>query len=368
MNRKVFVLIAALISMPAVVNAWHVNTHLQMTRDAISLMPPEFQKSFTEHQKYVETGIKDPDEVLKDWQNHYYIPGTKPEGGAIDRIEKLALVIQNKFQNSTTLDVSKQLCQLAHYIADFWSPESLIKENTASDAMFVNENDIMVFYEGFAEPIANLREYFVWRADWRWRLEDSKQISTLLYNEAVNDIARTWLTLWQRSGQKVDSQPTALIRHKKGTLNVNYDRLLMEETVSWNQWYIASDDHVDKTKAHYDEMARLNEEVNPSENALAARAILRNEQQLMAKSNPAAPFAMLETSLKKLGDGSYLIARVHNRSNSEISAISFMYPGVKGPVAQVEDLKAGGVTKIEAKLPADATKQNVQIIFASLQQ
>ena len=367
MCRRLFVFVIVLIFAPALVHAWHVNTHLQMTRDAISLMPAEFQKSFTEHQKYVETGIKDPDEVLRDWQNHYYIPGPKPEGGAIDRIEKLSQVIQLKFQNSSATDVSKQLCQLAHYIADFWEPESLIKANTASDAMFVHDNDLIVFYEGYSEPISNLRDYFVQRADWRWRLENSNQVSTLLYNEAVNDIARTWLTLWQQSGHKFDAQPTAMIHHKAGSVNANYERLLLDETVSWNQWYIQSDDPADKTKAHLDEMLRLNEQVNPSDDALVNRVKMREEQQMMEKTNPKAPFAMLETSLKKYTDSSYLIARVQNRSNTDIAAISFMYPGIKGPIAQVENLKAGGVAKIEAKLPVDATKQNVQIIFASSQ-
>jgi hypothetical protein len=142
--------------------------------------------------------------------------------------------------------------------------------------------------------------------------------------------------------------------------------MVIDETVSWNQWYVSSDP-VDGTKAHLDEMARLNETVNPSDDALATRAKMRNEQQMMEKTNPKAPFAMLETSLKKYADSSYLIARVQNRSNSDIPAISFIYPGIKGAFAMVENLKAGGVAKIEAKLPVDATKHNVQIIFASAQ-
>jgi hypothetical protein len=364
MFRKLIVFAVAIFFVPAFVHAWHVNTHLQMTRDAISLMPPEFQKSFTEHQKFVESGIKDPDEVLRDWQNHYYIPGPPPEGGAIDRIEKLSQVILLKFQNSTATDVSKQLCQLAHYIADLWEPESLIKQNTSSNAMFVNDNDLTVFYEGYKEPIANPREFFMQRAEWRWRLENSNQVSTLLYNEAVNDIARTWLTLWQQSGHKIETQPSAMIHHKAGNLNVNYENVMLEESVAW---YIPTGNPIDAVQAHLQEMARLNEQVNPSDDTLATRAKMRNEQQMMEKTNPKAPFAMLETSLKKYTDSTYLIARVQNRSNADIPAISFMYPGVKGPFAQVENLRPGAVAKIEAKLPADATKQAIQIIFASSQ-
>lgn len=279
MFRKLFVFVVVLIFAPALLHAWHVNTHLQMTRDAISLMPPEFKKSFTEHQKYVETGIKDPDEVLRDWQNHYYIPGPKPEGGAIDRIEKLAQVIQVKFQNSTSTDVSKQLCQLAHYIADLWEPESLIKQNTGNDAMFVNDNDLIVFYEGYSEPISNLRDYFVHRADWRWRLENSSHISTLLYNEAVNDIAKIWLTLWQQSGHKTEAQPTAMIQHKPGNLNVNYETSFIVESVSWNQWYIPAGNPLDEAKARIDQMEKLNEAVNPSDDALATRAKMRKDRK-----------------------------------------------------------------------------------------
>src|SRR5437870_9163232 len=135
MKRIFFIcLLLSVWTVPAV--AWHTNTHLQMTRDALSLMPADFQKIFTEHMKYTESGIKDPDELIRDWANHYYIPAI-PEGGALDRIDKLVTLVQMKFKSGNTLDASRQLCYLAHYVADLWTPENLIKKSTAPDKDFV---------------------------------------------------------------------------------------------------------------------------------------------------------------------------------------------------------------------------------------
>jgi hypothetical protein len=346
-------------------DAWHVNTHLELTRDAISLMPPEFQKAFIEHQKYVESGIKDPDHLLRDFQNHYYIPGTPPEGGAIDRIEKIIQVVQTKFKTSSSVEISKQLCYLAHYIADLWTPEYLIKQDVGLDPTFVQNYNIVVVFEGYSEPIQDYREYFTNRANWRWNLENSKQISTLLYSEALNDIARTWLSLWQQSGKPLEPVQRASIEHRKGAISVNYERLLLEEQLTWNQWHTTPGDAIDKMAAHTQEMERLGENVAPSDNALAARAQLRNQEAQMSKLNPAAPFELLETSLKLVGQKAVFVGRVRNKSKSDIASLSFMYPGVKGPFAQLQNLKATQVEKVEGVLPANAAKEQVQIIFAS---
>jgi len=364
MNRAFWSILVFLICVsPAF--AWHTNTHLQMTRDAIALMPPEFRQQFLQHKEYVEAGIKDPDELLKDWQNHYYIPTTPPEGGAIDRIDKLIGVVQMKFKNSTAVDTSKQLCYLAHYIADLWTPEALIKSSTASDAEFVQNNNIMVLFEGYKEPITNFHEYFQKRAEWRWRLENSKNVSSLLYSEAVNDIAKTWLTLWQQSGKSVEPMDVKVLAHKQGTLSVNYERLLADETYSWYDDKSAGKSYLDRYAAEKKEYERLKEGARPSDTTLIARAELRNQDARLSQINPKAPFQMLETSLKTMGDKCYFVARVFNKGDQEIPSVAFMYPGVKGPAAMVKNLKAGMVAKIEAILPADATKEQIQLIFST---
>ena len=344
--------------------AWHVNTHLQMTKDVISLMPPDLQKTLTDHQKFVEAGIREPDEMLKDWQNHYYIPSDPPEGGDIDRIDKLVSVVQNKFKSGNALDIARQLTYLAHYIADLWTPEYLIKQSTAPDTQFTQDNEILVFFEGYKTPIDNFHDYFISRSQWRWRIENSKQVSTLLYSEAVNDIARAWLTLWQTSGHPVEPVKPAAILHKRGALTVNFERLMVEEGTRWDMWYIEGD-WVDKSAAHYDEMNRLSENVAPSDEAVLAQAQLRNQQSKLSQLAPSAPFAMVETSLKNLGEKSYLVTRIRNQGKQEIVSLSLMYPGIKGPVAQVQNLKPGQVVLLEAWMPADAKKDQIQVVFAT---
>jgi len=353
--------------LPSALFAWHTNTHLQMTRDAVALMPAELQKSFLEHQKFVEAGIKDPDELLKDWQNHYYIPSNPPDGGGLDRIDKIVAIVRMKSKSASATDISKQLCYLAHYIADLWTPESILRKSTTPDADFIKNNDIVVLYDGHPQPIANIREYLQARSEWRWRLENSKEISTLLYSEAVNDIARVWLTLYQESGKNLQPQGPNLLVHKKNSLNVNFERLLLEEYYTWDSsWGETS--WIDAEQTHNREMARLAENVTPSDEKLYAMTEARNQKSMLSKVSPTAPFRMIESSLKTVGERSYFVARIENKGSVEIASIAFMYPGVRGPLALIKGLKPGQVIKVEAALPANASKEQIQLIFASLDQ
>jgi hypothetical protein len=90
--RKVL-FIFLLISTP--VYSWHSNTHLQITRDAAMFMPADFQKFFKDNRKIMAPGVRDPDEVIGDFQNHYYLPD-KHEGGALDRIDSIISHSRNK--------------------------------------------------------------------------------------------------------------------------------------------------------------------------------------------------------------------------------------------------------------------------------
>jgi hypothetical protein len=363
MGRVYVVVIVFLIwALPA--QGWHTNTHYQMTKDAVSLMPSELQKILASNKKFVEAGIKDPDEMIRDWQNHYYIPSQPPEGGGIDRVEKIIKIVQTKLDSGNQLDVAKQLFYLAHYIGDLWNPEKLIKGDVAPDVDFVQNENIVVLFEGYKEPIQNYRDYLVTRSEWRWRLENTPEVSRLLYSEAVNDIARTWLSLWQQSGKKVEPVAPGTIEHKKGALKVNFERLLMEETYTWNAAW-AEQDWKDGYAAHNKEMDRLKSNVTPTPGDGVARAELRNQQQWMNRVSPESPFKMLETSLKTVGDKTYLVARVRNKSEKDIPSLAFMYPGVKGPAALITNVRAGEVVKIQASLPANAQREKIQLIFSS---
>ena len=344
--------------------AWHTNTHLQMTRDAISLMPEEFQNVFKEHLKLTEAGIKDPNELIKDWQNHYYIPSNPPEGGGLGRIDKILKAVQIKIQTSNYADISKQLCYLAHYIGDLWEPESYIKASLTPDLSWVENSDIVVFFEGYDKPIENYHDYFQKRSEWRWRLENSKEVSTLLYSEAVNDIAKTWLSLWAQAGKTPGVQLPSIIEHNKQALNINFERLLLEEKYYWTAAQ-GETNIMDAYEEHQKEMERLEQNVAPTTEAVVAQTELRNQQEWLSKINPKAPFKMIETSMKTIGDQCFFVARIRNKSETDIPSVAFMYPGVKGPAALITDLKPGQVVRIEAVLPANASKDQVQLIFAS---
>ncbi len=258
-----------LFSMP--VHAWHTNTHYQMTKDAASLMPEELQKILTSNKRFVEAGIKDPDEMIRDWQNHYYIPTQPPDGGGLDRVEKIVKIVQTKLQGSNQLDVGKQFCYLAHYIADLWSPEKLIKADVNADVDFVQNENIVVLFEGYSKPIENYRDYFQTRSLWRWRLENSAEVSRILYSEAVNDIARVWLSLWQQSGKTVAPVQGGVIEHKKGALKINFERMLIEEHYTWDAAR-SEEDWKDGYAAHYNEIDRLRSNVAPTEGEALASA------------------------------------------------------------------------------------------------
>ena len=358
----IFVLISAL-AWPAY--GWHTNTHYQMTKDATVFMPQDLKKILTSNAKFVESGIKDPDVLIRDWQNHYFIPSEPPQGGGLDRVEKIIKIVQTKLQNSNQVDAGKQLCYLAHYIADLWNPESLIKNSdTNSNVDFVNNENLVVVFEGYSEPIENYHDYLLARSRWRWNLENSPETSRILYNEAVNDIAKVWLSLWQQSGHPVEQVAIEMIEHKKGVLNVNFARLMFEE---WDTWDSAKTEErwEDRSVAHYKEMDRLRSNVVPTSDEDLARSEVRNQQQWMNRVSPTAPFQMLETSLKTIGEKAYLVARFRNKLPEEIPSVAFMYPGMKGPAALITKIQPGEVIKVEATLPANAQREKIQMVYAS---
>jgi hypothetical protein len=349
-------------------HAWHTNTHFQMTRDAMAFMPSDLKQILTSNKKFVEEGIKDPDLVIRDWQNHYFIPSDPPQGGGLDRIEKIIKIVNTKLQGSNQVDAGKQLCYLAHYIGDLWSPENAVnKKGTNEDVDFVNNERLDIVFEGYSAPISNYHDYLMERSKWRWKIENSRDGSRILYNEAVNDIARIWLSVWQQAGHPVDPVPVRFVEHKPGTLNVNYARLLAEEMNTWGAAK-GEEESVDQYAAHYKEMDRLRANVVPTTDEEMAKHEIQNQQQWLNQLTPTAPFEMLETSLKTVGDQSYLVARFKNKIQQNIPSVAFMYPGVKGPAALITNVGPGEVIKVEATLPPNAQREKIQMVYSSLDQ
>ena len=147
-----FIILIVFLCLPLPALAWHTNTHLQMTRDAFQFMPADFQKFFKDNIKVLQPGVRDPDEVLGDFQNHYYLADTH-EGGAIDRINSIISILETKLETGKDREAARQFCYLAHYIGDLWTPESLIKKDQRPNQNFIFDTAIVVLFEGYQYPI-----------------------------------------------------------------------------------------------------------------------------------------------------------------------------------------------------------------------
>jgi hypothetical protein len=369
MGRLLFIFLAFVFVQPAF--AWHTNTHLHMTRDAISVMPPDLQKELQENPKFVQSGIYDPDDIIRDYQNHYYVPGT--EGGGLDRIEKIIKILEMKLKDPKNIDAPKHFCVLAHYIADLWNPESLIKRETTSNTSFVLNHDIVVVFEGYQKPIANYREYLEARSRWRWKLENSEGISSLLYSEAVNDIAMIWLSLWQQSGKSVEPIQAKVIEHKMGALQVNFEAVMKQEVLDtaataakFNKVYDEKEREQLYLKMvdHKQEGERLSETIAPADESLAQQRMMRDQAKLEEFKNPKPEFSVLESSMKQIGNNSYFVARIHNKGQREVQYLSLLYAGRSGTLAEINNFKPGQIVKVEATLPANASKENIRFNFS----
>ena len=370
-KMKKYVLILMLLVAASPAFAWHTNTHLQMTKDAIALMPADFQKVFTEHQRFVEPGIKDPDELIKDWENHYYIAATS-RGSALQRIDKLVELSASKLKNANSLDAAKQLCYLAHYIGDIWSPENIINRSTVPNQNFILNSTILVLYTGYEKPLENIHEYLQKRSEWRWRLENSDGINSLLYSEAVNDIAHVWLTLWERSGRTVQPQSYQVLEHKKGVLRTDFQQLLAGEGISEEAnasfRYAKTPEeqlaHLISLKASTEEMARVKDNTISGDAKTVAGSEPAQEAPSPLFGEMRPEFTIIDSSLRNLGSQSFFVARIRNNSGGPVTSVSIVYPGVKGPFAKIQDFKPGEIIEVEAVLPADATREKMQAIFA----
>ncbi|MCI0416764.1 hypothetical protein L0222_28685 [bacterium] len=346
---RFLVCVAFILLSAAQLFAWHTNTHVQMTRDAISLMPEDFQMELFAHKKYVVSGIMDPDELLRDWENHFYIPSLPPSGGAMNRIEKLIALIQDRLQKPALGDTGKQLCYLAHYIGDLWSPESHLKQNCREGPDFLLNNRIVVVWEGYDKPIDNFQEHFKQRAQWRWKIENSHKVATLLYNEAVNDIAGVWLSLWQGRNKSVQPLQRRILEHKRDALIVQPKSSSSSSSKSiWESQF-------------YTQKWRTSTYTRRAD--LRAAVAARNDKAFLSRIQPTNPFVVLEASLKSLQTNSFLVIRL--RAEKDISSISLMYPGHRGAIATAVEVPSGEVVKLEGTLPTHAKKDQIEIIFGS---
>jgi hypothetical protein len=324
--------------------AWHTNTHLQMTRDAVMFMPAEFQKFFKANLKVMQPGVRDPDEVLGDFQNHYYLADTR-EGGVIDRINSIISALNTKLETGKDREAVRQFCYLAHYVADVWTPESLIKKDQRPNQNFIFDTPVVVLFEGYQYPINNYQMYFQERTSYRWTLENSEGISSLLYSEAVNDIAQTWLSIWHKSGKSIKPLSPLMIEHNREPIPIIYDELPPEE--------------VQKAKLH----ALIQKEREKSGNAPKKPEPVKEPPGkfvVKALTTPGPELSVLEGSLKTIGNDSYVVARLRLKGTKPVKNFSVSCRGQDKKLIEVEDFNPGEVVKIQAILPPNTTKNDLQ--------
>lgn len=348
--KKLLIILAMFLYTPLTVFAWHTNTHLQMTRDAYQFMPADFQKFFKDNIKVLQPGVRDPDEVLGDFQNHYYLADTR-EGGAIDRIGSIISALETKLKTRKDREAARQFCYLAHYIGDLWTPEALIKKDQRPNQNFIFDTPVVVLFEGYQYPIQNYKMYFQGRTSYRWTLENSESISSLLYSEAVNDIAQTWLSIWHKSGKSIKPLEPLMIEHNREPIPIVYDEMPYEA--------------VQKAKLHALIQAKREKEDPQAVQAekIAAQNEAKKIEELKKKNfivrslvTPGPELAVLEASLKTIGNDSYFVARLRLKGGKPVKDFSVSCRGQDKKLIEIEDLNPGEVVKIQTILPPKASK------------
>lgn len=338
------IVLVIFICAPLSVFAWHTNTHLQMTRDAVMFMPSDFQKFFKANLKIMAPGVRDPDEVLLDFQNHYYLADTR-EGGAIDRIDSIISALNTKLETEKDREAVRQFCYLAHYIADLWTPESLIKKDQRPNQNFIFDTPVVVLFEGYQYPINNYQMYFQERTSYRWTLENSESISSLLYSEAVNDIAQTWLSIWHKSGKSIKPLSPLMIEHNREPIPIIYDELPPEEVQKAKLHAL-----IQKQREKSGTAPKKQEPVKEPPGKFVVKALI----------TPGPELSVLENSLKTIGNDSFFVARLRLKGTKTVKNFSVSCRGQDKKLIEVEDYNPGEVVKIQAILPPNTTKIDLQ--------
>ena len=345
-------LIILCLPLPAL--AWHTNTHLQMTRDAYSFMPADFQKFFKDNIKVLEPGVRDPDEVLGDFQNHYYLADTH-EGGGINRIDSIISTLETKLKTGKDREAARQFCYLAHYIGDLWTPESLLKKDQRPNQNFIFDTPIIVLFEGYQYPINNFQGYFQERSSYRWTLENSGNISSLLYSEAVNDIAQAWLSVWHRSGKSIKPIDPLMIAHNKEQIPIVYDELPPEAVQKAKLHAL-----IQKQKEKKDPKAAQAEKIAAQNAAKKLEDFQKTNAIVKPLLSPGPELGVLESSLKTIGNDTYFVARLLMKGSRPIKNFSVSCRGQEKNLIEVEDYNPGEVVKIQTILPGNITKNDLQ--------
>lgn len=217
--------------------AWGGKTHKKMVSDAYHIMPKAFREFLGEKtkpelkrpalKKLFEASVE-PDKVLKDFHNHIFHIQAFSMGKAPFHIEELvnetAEMIKNKKPRS---EIIQKLGWIAHYTCDLAQPlhtGSSLDENIEEKSYHAaTERDadkyVMTYgvkFDGCTD-IKRVSARMVYEALWAnqyydaleqaytsgKRYTDSKEVISLCYSRAVNNVVDLWYTIWVKSGGKV---------------------------------------------------------------------------------------------------------------------------------------------------------------------
>jgi hypothetical protein len=213
MKKRVICIVMFLaVVFPGVASAWDKEFHVQMVKDAVALCPVELKKFLKDNIDAVVYGAQDPDNTITTpigyaygYRKHYYIPeGDK--GDAPDEVRALALsVIDLISQNyPDTQLIGRRLGMVSHFVADSLEPRRYIglapnypKEFVAEQFRTKDATYLPVIYNGYT-PIIDFSGDLKALARNLWYQNPSDD---RYYDMAVNFIADTWITIWERAGK-----------------------------------------------------------------------------------------------------------------------------------------------------------------------
>src|SRR5262245_56554428 len=182
--------------------------------------------------------------------------------------------------------------------------------------------------------------YFQERSAYRWTFENSENISSLLYSEAVNDIAQTWLSIWHRTGKSVKPLDPLMIEHNREPIAFIYDELPPEQVqkAKLHALIQAQREKTDPQAVQAEKMAAQNA-AKKLENFQKTNFIVK------PLLNPGPELAVLESSLKTIGNNSYFVARLRLKGTQPIKNFSVSCRGQEENLIEVDDFNPGEVVK-----------------------
>jgi hypothetical protein len=203
--------------------------------------------------------------------------------------------------------------------------------------------------------------YFQDRSLQRWALENSESVNSLLYSEAVNDIAQIWLSIWHKSGKSIQPVSPLLIEHNKEPMNLSYDTLPPEQVQKAKLHALIQAKREQSTP---DGKASEQNTAKESENHSKTAVEANRDYMVKPLFTPGSEVSILESSLKDVGNYSVFVARLRQRGAKPIKYFSVNCRCQEKKLIEVEEFNPGEVVKIQSILPPNVSRDDLQYRYS----